>query len=81
MTREREEIAERIDEEMPFGADVARAVRSLPVLPTCGWCRHLSTAPRGVLYCEKERRDLPSDHERRPVAPPSWCPLRGTLAT
>lgn len=67
---------------------IAAAVRALPVLATCGECRHLVANParaglfvanpaRAGLYCNREKRALASDAECRPVAPPSWCPLRG----
>lgn len=78
----REEIAERIDALISplkgAPSDIADAVRALPVLATCGPCRHLVSNPARVgLYCDREKRALSSDAERRPVAPPSWCPLRG----
>ena len=51
---------------------------ALPVLLTCGPCRHLVSNPaRGGLFCAREQRALETDVKGRPVEPPSWCPLRG----
>lgn len=64
---------------MALGGEIAR-LRALPVLATCGPCRHLVSNPARVgLWCDGEKRALVSDAERRPVAPPSWCPLRGAV--
>ena len=75
----REDIADEVDV-FAFRDGLGDAVRALPVLATCGPCRHLVSNPARVgLWCDREKRALVSDAERRPVAPPSWCPLRGAV--
>lgn len=66
-------IAANLDRiELPTYAD---AVRALPVLRTCGPCRHW----RKVYDSEAVRCEAVSPHMLIDVidAPPSWCPLRG----
>lgn len=59
-------------------AIIAAEVRALPVLRTCGDCRHLDCTSKGELYCNHD--DVtPQDSDprvRHGDAPPSWCPLR-----
>lgn len=66
-----------------------RALRRLPVIETCGACRHLGHESRSMapgdgrsarFVCGKENRGLPGGREtprgHEPPAPPDWCPLR-----
>jgi hypothetical protein len=56
-------------------AEVDR-LRSLPVIPTCGECRHLYRRGRS---CEHPNATTPGEarHVDPSHEPPSWCPWRG----
>lgn len=50
-------------------------LRALPVLPTCGECRHIWGEGAAGHTCTHERGNEGPVSPR--AAPPSWCPLRG----
>lgn len=75
----REEIADEVAfaNRGMHSAELADAVRALPVIVTCGECRWCSgSMPLRVTWCrrDEERRDVDSGD-----APPSWCPMRGAV--
>ena len=58
--------------ELPTYAD---AVLRLPVVPTCGECRHIWGEGAAGHTCTHERSNEGPVSPR--AAPPSWCPMRG----
>jgi hypothetical protein len=55
-------------------AEVDR-LRSLPVIPTCGDCRHIWNAGAAGAECNHERGNTGPVESKK--APPTWCPQRG----
>lgn len=51
----------------------AEGVRKLPVIATCGECKHC-TGPADETWCDLEPALLDVDSADRP---PEWCKLRG----
>lgn len=75
----REEIADLVEVES-CSTRLADAVRSLPVIATCGECgwRHRVAVRGGTVHeCEHPRLTIDEARVRPDNAPESWCPLRG----
>jgi len=50
--------------------------RSLPVLPTCGWCSEATDVHGSATFCAVAPTQHATTEISREAAPPDWCHLR-----